>query len=152
STSPTVGPPGPNPGPPPPSTLTFTRGQWTQWGSGSFQSAYTYSDGTLRDVAGNVIPAGTPPGNWGGSSGQNGYSLFGDWSQGGVWDLQRSQWIAGMGNSGWPNFDLNVFDVPSGTWNPAGRPQRSYSEYVDRTHSTPYAASKALWGVNLNAP
>jgi hypothetical protein len=132
---------------------TFTRGQWTQWGSGSFQSAYTVSDGTLLDLAGNPIPNSTSPGNWGGSTGLNGHDLFTGWSQGGVWDLSRSQWIAGAGNSGWPNFDLNIFDVPSGTWNPGGRPQRSYSEFVIFGHAaTPYPANKALFGTKLNAP
>jgi hypothetical protein len=152
STTPPGGPSGPSSGPGAPSTPTFTRGQWTQWGSGSFQTAYTVSDGTLRDLAGNLIPAGTPPGNWGGNSGLNGRDLFVGWSQGGVWDLSRSQWLAGAGNAGWANFDLNIFDVPSGTWNPAGRPQRSYSEFAVHGHNTSYPANKALFGIKLDSP
>jgi len=62
--------------------------------------------------------------------------MFSSWSAGGAWDTTHSRFLAGLANEDYPTFDLNAFDLPSGTWNPGGvRPQRSYSEFVkhDRT-------------------
>jgi len=130
---------------------TFTRGQWTQWGTGSYSSAVTVGDGTIKDFQGNTIPAGTRVGEWGASESID--AVFGAWAQGGVWDLSRSQWIAGMANIGYPTFDLNIFDVPSGTWNPDGRPQRSYSEFVSAGHAQiTFPANMSLFNNATSTP
>jgi hypothetical protein len=116
---------------------TFPRGQWTlRSGDGkSLNDAVTKGDGIIKDADGNVIPIGTQVGAWAQNSPIR--DMWAGWAQGGAWDTTHSQFIAGMSNSGFPTYDLNAFDVATGTWNPTGRPQRSFSEFVKK-NAKPY--------------
>ena len=77
------------------------------------------SDGTLKGLDGSgtytltTIPSGQSVKDFGG--GASARSAWAAWAAGGVWDTTHNQFIAGMGNSGFPSFDLNVFDMASGT-------------------------------------
>ncbi len=109
----------------------------------------TTGDGTLKDYRGVVIPNGTIVRDWAGPTFMD---VFAAWTQGGCWDLQRSQFLAGMSNFA---TDLNAFDVPSGTWNPSGRPQRSYSQLAIHGHQSgtnEFAAVDCLFGIHFDAP
>ncbi len=92
---------------------TFTRGQWTQHGTGNYVGAFWRSDGTAKDLAGNTIPAGQSLGEWLGLGSVKDNFLA--WSQGGVWDTTHSRFIAccGSGHGGWVNRDVEP------RWTPA---------------------------------
>lgn len=138
---------------------TFTRGQWTQYGSGSYYGACWRSSGTEKILTGQTIPSGTTLGDYIGNSSLAGKGVFVTFTQGGVWDTTNSRWYAGFsgGGSGFVNFDLNVFDMATGTWNPNGRPQRAYTELGIFAGSSSNPASNypiqyCLFGITPECP
>src|SRR5262245_26605287 len=100
----------------------FTRGQWTQWGTGTYHAAVWTSDGTATIRTGATIPAGTQLGQFIGSRG-NSDNAFAAWTSS-AWDTTRSQMIicCGTGDAAWTTNEVNVFDIHSGSWNPSVRP------------------------------
>lgn len=133
---------------------TFTIGQWTQWGSGTYAEACWKSDGSARDVNGNLIGVGRSVGDYLGLSSGNGAGNFVAWSPGGVWDTARNRFVAGWGggDQAWVNFDVNEFDVATGTWNPDGRPLDSYSALGAQFVGSNWPANKAIGGIHLQCP
>jgi len=115
---------------------TFTRGQWTQWGSGTYNSAVWRSTGTATIRDGSTIPNGTQLGSFIGRRGSS-ESGFDAWVTS-VWDTTRNQMMicCGTGDQAWTTNEVNVFDLATGTWNPDGRPMDPTTQLFEKTGIT----------------
>jgi hypothetical protein len=102
----------------PPSLPSFSRGQWTRYGVGTFAQSVWVGDGVFPN---DIVPRGQDLGTYLRGTDQC-ESAFNDWC-GGDYDTSRDELpiILPGGHDSWSTNEVNFWALRTGTWNPGGR-------------------------------